>query len=82
MASTPRSHALRNVPSASPSPRFAGGRQQPLTETFGSKVFNDTVQRRRLTPEVYQALRQTIDRGEKLDRKHADAVADASSRSW
>jgi len=80
MASTPRSLALRNVPSGSPAPRSAGGRQ-PLTELFGSKVFNDTIQRRRLTPEVYQALRQTIDRGAELNARYADAVADAM-KDW
>jgi glutamine synthetase len=52
-----------------------------LTEIFGSKVFNDSVQRRRLTPPVYQALRRTIDRGEELDPKIADAVADAM-KDW
>src|SRR6185503_18621658 len=52
-----------------------------LTEIFGSKVFNDSVQRRRLTSQVYQALRRTIDRGEELDGKIADAVADAM-KDW
>ena len=36
-------------------------------ETFGSLVFNDSVQQTRLPKPVYQALRRTITHGEPLD---------------
>ena len=36
-------------------------------ETFGSLVFNDSVQQARLPKTVYQALRRTITHGDPLD---------------
>ena len=44
---------------------------------FGSLVFNDAVQEKRLPKQVYQALRRTISNGEPLDASVADAVASA-----
>jgi len=52
-----------------------------LTEVFGCKVFNDTVQRRRLKPKTYRSLRQTIETGAALGPKVADDVADAM-KDW
>src|SRR5690606_33907897 len=52
-----------------------------FTEMFGSKVFNDGVQRRRLPRHVYNKLRRTIDAGDALDPEIADAVADAM-KDW
>jgi len=46
-------------------------------ESFGSLVFNDTVQQARLPKPVYQALRRTITHGDPLDHSVADAVAKA-----
>ncbi len=51
------------------------------TETFGSLVFNDTVQQARLPKTVYQALRRTISHGDPLDAAGADAVAKAM-KEW
>jgi glutamine synthetase len=51
------------------------------TETFGSLVFNDTVQQARLPKTVYQALRRTITHGDPLDAAGADAVAKAM-KEW
>jgi glutamine synthetase len=51
------------------------------TETFGSLVFNDTVQQARLPKTVYQALRRTISHGDPLDGAGADAVAKAM-KEW
>jgi glutamine synthetase len=42
---------------------------------FGSLVFNDEVQEKRLPKPVYQALRRTISHGDPLDLSVADAVA-------
>jgi glutamine synthetase len=46
-------------------------------ESFGSLVFNDSVQQARLPKPVYQALRRTITHGDPLDHSVADAVAKA-----
>jgi glutamine synthetase len=50
-------------------------------ESFGSLVFNDTVQQARLPKPVYQALRRTITHGDPLDLSVADAVAKAM-KEW
>src|SRR5437762_1373040 len=50
-------------------------------ESFGSLVFNDTVQQARLPKPVYQALRRTITHGDSLDMAVADAVATAM-KDW
>ncbi len=50
-------------------------------ETFGSLVFNDSVQQARLPKTVYQALRRTITHGDPLDAAGADAVAKAM-KEW
>ncbi|HXD75254.1 MAG TPA: glutamine synthetase III [Vicinamibacterales bacterium] len=50
-------------------------------ESFGSLVFNDTVQQARLPKPVYQALRRTITHGDPLDASAADAVAKAM-KEW
>jgi len=76
--STPRQDAIRNI---SRTPATAAREPFNLTEIFGSRVFNDAVQRRRLRPDAYQALRRTIDRGAQLDPRIADAVADAM-KDW
>jgi glutamine synthetase len=78
--STPRQEAIRNL-SCTPSVPAPARERFNLTEIFGSRVFNDAVQRRRLRPDAYQALRRTIDRGEQLDPRIADAVADAM-KDW
>jgi glutamine synthetase len=50
-------------------------------ETFGSLVFNDSVQQARLPKPAYQALRRTITHGDPLDASSADAVAKAM-KEW
>ncbi len=75
--------AVRAISTESP-PSGATERQGPrarLPELFGSLVFNDHVQRARLPKSVYAALRRTIDVGEALDPKIADAVANAM-KDW
>jgi len=34
---------------------------EPVTEVFGSNVFNDKMMRERLPKDVYKAIRKTID---------------------
>ena len=49
--------------------------------TFGSLVFNDAEQQKRLPKKVYEALRRTIVQSEPLDGSVADAVAKAA-KEW
>src|SRR5579872_4869393 len=51
------------------------------TEIFGSLVFGDEGQQKRLSKSVYQALRRTIAHGEALDPTVADSVA-AALKDW
>jgi glutamine synthetase len=48
---------------------------------FGSLVFGDQAQQKRLPKQVYQALRRTVTQGEALDLSVADAVA-AALKEW
>jgi glutamine synthetase len=47
------------------------------SKTFGSFVFNEEEQKKRLPEDAYKALRRTIGHGEALDVAVADAVANA-----
>jgi glutamine synthetase len=55
--------------------------QVAATEAFGSLVFSDALQEKRLPKAAYDALRRTITRGEALDGSVADAVA-AAVKDW
>ncbi len=48
-----------------------------VPELFGSMVFDDRVMRARLSADVYRSLRDTMNKGKKLDLSVANAVADA-----
>ena len=48
-----------------------------VPELFGSMVFDDKVMRARLSDDVYRSLRDTMNKGKKLDLSLANAVADA-----
>ena len=52
-----------------------------VPEYFGSIVFDDRVMKARLSAEVYDSLRKTIDQGTKLDLSVANAVA-AAMKDW
>ncbi|MCR4740355.1 MAG: glutamine synthetase III [Lachnospiraceae bacterium] len=55
--------------------------KQNVPELFGSMVFDDRVMRSRLSAEVYNSLRKTIDENARLDEEVAEAVA-AEMRDW
>ena len=55
--------------------------KQNIPELFGSLVFDDRVMRARLSADVYESLRKTIDENAKLDEKVAEAVA-KEMRDW
>ena len=52
-----------------------------FTKIFGTRVFNDTVMRKRLPSDVYKSLRKTIDEGEQLDPSIAGVVA-STMKHW
>jgi glutamine synthetase len=58
-----------------------GTRAPRAAEAFGSLVFSDEVQQKRLPAPVHRALRRTIAQGEALDVSIADAVAEAM-KDW
>ncbi len=80
MSTNPRQQALKSISTPS-APAPPADISTPLPEVFGSKVFNDAVQRKRLAPAAYKALRRTIELGEELNPDIADAVADAM-KDW
>jgi glutamine synthetase len=53
----------------------------PVTETFGSMVFNDSVMRQRLPKEVFQQVQRSIIDGKRLDSAAATVVANAM-KDW
>ena len=52
-----------------------------VPELFGSLVFNDKVMRERLSDDVYDSLKKTIDENVRLDEAVADAVAE-EMKNW
>ncbi len=52
-----------------------------VPELFGKYVFDDRVMKARLSADVYQSLRKTIDEGAELEKGVADAVAEAM-KDW
>ncbi|MEA4871070.1 MAG: glutamine synthetase III [Christensenella sp.] len=52
-----------------------------VTETFGSKVFNDAVMKARLPKDTYQAMQTAIREGKRLDLTVANVVANAM-KDW
>ena len=81
MSPNPRLEALQALASGSAAPPCPTREYRSLSELFGSKVFNDAAQRRRLPRSTYRALRNTIDRGETLSPEHADVIAGAM-KDW
>jgi glutamine synthetase len=62
----------------------ANGGEWPMVnagEAFGSLVFNDVEQQKRLPKSVYRALRRTVTHGDPLEFAVADAVASAA-KDW
>ncbi len=70
--------AVTNYRATAPALDFS---KTPASEIFGSNVFDDRTMQARLPKAVYQALRRTIDKGEKLDVTIADEVA-VAMRDW
>ena len=81
MSVSSRQQALRDISASSPGPTPRSTPGSRLPEHFGSKVFNDAVQRRRLPKAVYKAVRQSLDTGIEMSPEIADAVANAM-KDW
>jgi glutamine synthetase len=80
----PRHLAVREISAGATctaAPARPTSAEERLPGLFGSLVFNDAVQRQRLTRTTYTALRRTIDAGEELDPRIADSVANAM-KDW
>ena len=56
-------------------------KQKPISEIFGSRVFNDSAMRRYLPKESYRAIRRVIDQGESLTLAQANTIASAM-KDW
>lgn len=56
---------------------LANEKGQLPTDYYGDNVFNDKAMRQHLPKAVYKSLKQTIEKGEKLDPAIADVVASA-----
>lgn len=54
---------------------------EKITDYFGSMVFDDRVMKAKLPEKVYKSLKETIDKGTKLDSSVADSVATAM-KDW
>jgi glutamine synthetase len=55
--------------------------ETPVTEIFGSKVFNEKVMQERLPKSAFKSIRKTIREGKPLDPAIADVVANAM-KDW
>ena len=56
-------------------------KKQNVPELYGSMVFDDSVMRARLSSDVYQSLKRTMDENVKLEADVAEAVA-AQMKDW
>ena len=80
-ASNARKSAIATIAAGSTPKAIINYVDNPVTEIFGSSVFNDAVMRTRLPKAIYKALRRTIDDGQPLDPSVADVVANAM-KDW
>jgi glutamine synthetase len=72
--------AARNVRSA-PRPTDTNGRALRIPEFFGRRTLNVERLRERLPPEIFTRFSATLERGERLERPVADAIAHAA-KAW
>ncbi len=76
-----RPEAIRAIAAMQPMAVGLDYTQRPLTDVFGEDTFNLATMKKALPPEALEAVLRTVERGEKLDASHADAVA-AAMREW
>ncbi len=76
-----RPEAIRAIAAMQPVSVGLDYAKKPLTELFGEDVFNLATMKKVLPPGALESILRTVERGEKLDATHADAVAGAM-REW
>jgi glutamine synthetase len=76
-----RQAIINSIATANPRLQYINFKETHVKELYGTNVFNDAVQRERLSKGVFKALHKTIKRGEPLDPAIADAVASAM-KDW
>ncbi len=85
MSSAARQEAARLATSRSvravPRPVDGSGRAQRLPEFFGARTLGMDRLRERLPPEIFARFSATLERGERLERAVADAIAHAA-KAW
>lgn len=74
-----RSKALSDV--LGRQPKHTDRPSSRISDYFGTNVFNEGAMRMFLTEDAYQAVRQAIDQGTRIDRKLADQVA-GGMKEW
>jgi len=77
----PRRQAIQTVQARQPARTTVDYVQRPVSEVFGSNVFNRSVMRTLLPKSAYRALIRCLDHGERLDPSLADTVANAM-KDW
>lgn len=76
-----RRHALNTIQSREPIATTISYTTAPVSEIYGTNVFNRNVMRTLLPKTVYKAVIRCLDHGEKLDPAMADVVANAM-KDW
>jgi glutamine synthetase len=76
-----RKAALRNIQNREPVQASVDYTRQPVSEVYGTNVFNRQVMRTLLPKSAYKALIRCLDQGERLDPSIADIVANAM-KDW
>jgi glutamine synthetase len=76
-----RSKAIENLQGRDPVHSSVDFSVTPMSEVFGSSVFNRSTMKTLLPRNVYKALSRCLDHGEQLDPSMADVVANAM-KDW
>jgi glutamine synthetase len=81
MSKNPRQEAISKISDLIPEESNFNPFDTPVTELFGSKVFNIDVMRERLPKQVFKSIKKTIKEGITLDPEAADIIAN-SMKDW
>jgi glutamine synthetase len=76
-----RQEAIRAIAASQPVKSEVDYSKTPISEVYGSNVFNMALMRKVLPKAVFASLVRTIEKGEKLDQTNADAIASAM-KEW
>src|SRR5262245_15440250 len=76
-----RRSVIQAIATANPRLEYINFKETHVKELYGTLVFNEAVQRERLSKPVFKALQKTIKQGAELDPAIADAVATAM-KEW